>query len=94
VNFTADWCLTCKVNERTTLRDAGVVARFAALNAAPLKADWTNSDPAVTAALAVHGRSSVPLYVFYPADPKAEPEVLPTLLTPRTLLDVLDKNEK
>jgi thiol:disulfide interchange protein len=94
VDFTADWCLTCKVNEGTALRDPAVLARFKELNVAPLKADWTNNDPAVTRALAAQGRSSVPLYVFHPADPSAAPRVLPTLLTRGILLEALQNADK
>jgi thiol:disulfide interchange protein len=44
--------------------------------------------PAITAALARHGRNGVPLYlVFRPGVP--EPAVLPELLTVATVVDAL-----
>ncbi|MGB9146710.1 MAG: disulfide bond formation protein DsbD, partial [Acidobacteriaceae bacterium] len=54
-----------------------------------LRADWTNQDPDITRALAALGRSGVPTYAIYPADPSAPPQVLPTVLTPGIVLDAL-----
>jgi len=80
VDFTADWCVTCKVNEKTSLASKGVADAFAAANAAYLVADWTNRDATIAAALAEHGRAGVPLYLMYPAGGGA-PKILPQLLT-------------
>lgn len=79
VNFSADWCITCLVNDRLTLSQPEVMATFADNNVAYLKADWTNRNPAITEALAEFDRAGVPLYVFYP--PAAEPVVLPQVLS-------------
>lgn len=65
IDFTAAWCVTCQYNKRTTLADAGLLAEFAARKVALLRADWTLSDPAITAALTQLGRSGVPVYVLY-----------------------------
>ena len=65
VDFTAAWCVTCQYNKKTTLTDAGILAAMDAKNVALLRADWTRRDPEVTKALAVLGRSGVPVYVFY-----------------------------
>lgn len=88
VNFTAAWCITCKVNERVALSTPGVRAALAAPDIAYLKADWTRRDPAISAALQAHGRSGVPLYLLYPAAP-GEPRVLPQLLTEGLVLQAL-----
>ncbi|MCC7144850.1 MAG: thioredoxin family protein [Phycisphaeraceae bacterium] len=80
VDFTADWCLTCKFNERTVLASSAVRELFARHQVALLKADWTRRDEVVTKALEVLGRSSVPLYVVY-GPGAADPVVLPTLLS-------------
>lgn len=88
LDFTADWCLTCQVNERAALRDAAVLERFGRYGVAALKADWTRRDPEITRALAAHGRSGVPLYVLYA--PGREPRLLPALLTPGIVLEALD----
>jgi thiol:disulfide interchange protein/DsbC/DsbD-like thiol-disulfide interchange protein len=89
VDFTAAWCISCQVNERIALQTTTVRRAFAERDVALLKADWTRRDPEITRALASFGRVGVPLYVLYPADPTAQPRVLPELLTPRIMLDAL-----
>ena len=91
VDFTADWCITCKFNERTAIDTSAVRAVLAEKNIVPVKADWTNSNPEITAALKRFGRVGVPLYVLYPAKDPANPIVLPELLTESILLDALKK---
>ncbi len=85
VYFTADWCLTCKVNEagaidRTNVRDA-----FRNAGVRVLAADWTNGDPAITRFLEGRQRAGVPLYLWYRPG-SAEPEELPQVLTPGMLV--------
>ncbi len=82
VNFTASWCLTCLVNERNAFADAAVQKIFHDRKVTLMKGDWTNRDPAITAALAAFGRAGVPLYVVYNARAgAAEPVILPQILT-------------
>lgn len=88
VYFTADWCLTCKVNEKTAIERPEVVAAFRKTNVATLVGDWTRGDPTIGRFLAAHGRSGVPLYLFYPAG-DAEPKELPQILTTSILLSLL-----
>jgi thiol:disulfide interchange protein DsbD len=89
VNMTADWCVTCKANEKTVLSTEAFRAALGAAGAVYMKGDWTDVDPEITAFLEAHGAVGVPLYVVYPAD--GEPVVLPTVLTTalveRTLAD-------
>lgn len=66
VNMTADWCITCKVNERVALSSDAVADAFARHDVAYLKGDWTNRDAAITSVLETFGRQGVPLYVLYP----------------------------
>lgn len=80
VDFTADWCLTCKLNERGALRSAQVRDSFRRHDVALLVGDWTRADPAITAVLDRYGRSGVPLYLA--SRDGAEPIVLPQVLTP------------
>jgi len=89
VDFTAAWCISCQVNERLVLSSDQVMDAFQAVNVALVKADWTRRDPAITRALASFGRSGVPLYVLYPPDSAAEPELLPAVLTTGIVLDAL-----
>lgn len=89
VDFTAAWCLSCQVNERIALHTDGVERAFAEAGALLLQADWTSRDSVITKALAEFGRSGVPLYVVYPADPSAPPVVLPAVLTPGIVMSAI-----
>ena len=89
VNMTAAWCITCLVNEHTSLADTAVKAAFARKNVAYLKGDWTNRDPEISRVLEKHGRSGVPLYLLY--DRGSEPVILPQILTPATVLEQIDR---
>ena len=88
VNFTADWCVTCKINERTSLTSQGVRTAMEQANAIYLVGDWTRRDDAITAELQRHGRSGVPLYLLY-SPGTAEPRILPQLLTQGVVIDAL-----
>jgi thiol:disulfide interchange protein DsbD len=88
IDFTADWCLTCKVNEKAALNRPEVARAFADKGIVALKADWTNSDEAVTKALEAYGRNSIPLYVYYPAD-GVDFKILPQVLTPTGVIEAL-----
>ena len=90
VNMTAAWCVTCLVNERLALSPEAVRRAFAEHKVAYLKGDWTRGDPAITAFLKDHARDGVPLYVLYPSG-RAEPAVLPQILTAADMLDRLGK---
>ncbi|MGF1550411.1 MAG: protein-disulfide reductase DsbD family protein [Sphingomonadaceae bacterium] len=91
VYFTADWCVTCKVNERTALADEEVAAAFAAAGIAVLAGDWTRRDPEISRFIERHGRSGVPLYLFYP--PGKQPRILPQILTPGRLVGLTLKGD-
>jgi thiol:disulfide interchange protein len=80
VDFTAAWCVTCQVNKRTALADAAVVRDFADKGVLLLRADWTRRDEAITRELARHGRSGVPVYLYY-SKAAAAPQLLSELLT-------------
>ncbi|MET0360538.1 MAG: protein-disulfide reductase DsbD domain-containing protein [Sphingobium sp.] len=82
--FTADWCLTCKVNEAGAIANADVRRTFADAGVGVMVGDWTRGDPAITRFLEGQGRSGVPFYLYY-APGAAKPQVLPQLLTPATL---------
>lgn len=89
IDFTAAWCLSCQVNEKVALDVSKVERRFKELGVIALKADWTNRDAEVTAALAEYGRNSVPLYVLYGKD-RGNPVFLPSILTPGMVLTALE----
>lgn len=81
--FTADWCVTCKVNERAAIERESVQRAFAAAGVATMRGDWTRADPAITRFLNEQGAAGVPLYLWY--DPASAPRQLPQVLTPDLL---------
>ena len=92
VDFTADWCVTCKVNERLVLSTSKVEKLFEETNTAFLVADWTNKNDAIAAELESYDRAGVPLYLVFKPDnasgqDSVRAEVLPQILT----FDVLEE---
>ncbi|MDP5279033.1 protein-disulfide reductase DsbD family protein [Sphingomonas sp. DG1-23] len=85
--FTADWCLICKVNEKTVIETAAVADAFGKNKVAILVGDWTNGDPALGRFIERHNRAGVPLYLWYKPN-SAAPEVLPQVLTKAMLRDL------
>ncbi|HHL43230.1 MAG TPA: thiol:disulfide interchange protein [Hellea balneolensis] len=86
VDFTADWCVTCKVNEKLFLNRKSTRDLFKANNVKVLIADWTRKDEMIAAELARHGRSGVPLYLVYPpGKAQVKPAILPQTLSKATL---------
>lgn len=91
LDFTADWCITCKANEKAVLDRDTVRAAFAELGVVAVKADWTTQDPRISKLLAAHGRSGVPFYLVYPAHDHSNPIALSELLTVQSVLEALEK---
>lgn len=88
VDFTAEWCLNCKVNERVTLSKHEVQAAFKKRGVVMLKADWTHKDAVITEELNRFKRIGVPFYLLYKPD-SDQPHVFPELLTPALVLEAL-----
>ncbi|HMD21728.1 MAG TPA: thioredoxin family protein [Alloacidobacterium sp.] len=91
VDFTADWCLSCQVNERVILSRSDVQQKLRDGGFALVRADWTNADETITQALNSLGRSGVPTYAIYPGSAQDPPQVLPEVLTPGIVLDAIDR---
>ncbi len=89
VDFTADWCITCKVNESTALKNEKVQQVFKDKNVEFLVADWTKKDDIIARALSSHGRAGVPMYLVYHSSEK-EPVILPQLLTPQIVINAVE----
>lgn len=85
VYFTADWCLSCKANEKVAIDRAETLHAFEAANVAVFVADWTDGDVEITRFLDARARAGVPLYLWY-APGAEEPEELPQILTPDMLV--------
>jgi thiol:disulfide interchange protein DsbD len=87
VNMTADWCVTCKANERNVFSSDAFRDTLKRLDAVYMKGDWTNEDERISAFLAEHKAVGVPLYVVY--GPGAPPTVLPPVLSQAVVEDAL-----
>jgi DsbC/DsbD-like thiol-disulfide interchange protein/cytochrome c biogenesis protein CcdA len=85
VYFTADWCLTCKVNEAAAIDRKEVRDAFSAAGVKVFAGDWTGGDPEITRFLESRGRAGVPLYLWYKPG-SSQPEELPQVLTPAMLI--------
>lgn len=96
VNMTAAWCITCKVNERTTIKNQHVQDFMSENNVEYIVGDWTRFDENITDYLAQFKRSGVPIYVFYPSPDdqniRPDPIVLPQILTPDLVIETMQTN--
>ena len=88
VDFTAAWCVTCKVNEKVVLNKAKTQKLFKDTNTAFLIADWTNKDDVIAAELAKYGRAGVPLYLVY-SNNSVSPAILPQVLSYDVIKDAI-----
>jgi suppressor for copper-sensitivity B len=89
VDVTADWCFTCKFNEKLVLDTPEVAAAFRRHDVVAMKADWTNRDDSIAEYLSSFGRYGIPFYALY--RPGAEPHVFSELLTKGAVLTALDE---
>ncbi len=89
LDVTADWCLTCKVNERVAFGSERVRAALDSRNVQLIRADWTTRSPEITRLINGFGRSGVPVVVLFPPGERSQAVVLPTLLTPGIVLRAL-----
>jgi thiol:disulfide interchange protein DsbD len=94
VDFTADWCLTCQVNKKTSIETAVVREKIKAGKIVALHGDYTHFPDDITSELNRFKRAGVPLVLVYPKDAAAPPIVLPEVLTPNIVLDALDQATK
>ncbi|EMB4324432.1 thioredoxin family protein [Pluralibacter gergoviae] len=90
VNFTASWCITCQVNDKTSLSTAAVKSALARTGTLYMVADSTKFNADIDDAMSQFGQGGLPLYVVYPAD-GGKPQVLPQVLTPAIVVNALDQ---
>lgn len=90
VNFTASWCITCQVNDRTSLSTQAVKEAMARTGVVYMVADSTKFNADIDDAMNTFGQGGLPLYVVYPADGSA-PKVLPQVLTPSIVVNALNQ---
>lgn len=84
--FTADWCLSCKVNERVAIEREATKDAFDQAGVIAMRGDWTRRDPEISQYLSRRGAAGVPLYVWY--EPRGAAETLPQVLSPQMLLEL------
>jgi thiol:disulfide interchange protein/DsbC/DsbD-like thiol-disulfide interchange protein len=90
VYFTADWCITCKANERAALSQLQVAEAFKKAGVQVIKADWTKPNAAIAKTLERYGRTGIPLYLWFPAGSTLDnPVILPQVLTPGLLVETV-----
>lgn len=89
VDVTADWCITCKVNQKRVLDVGDVAARLGDGQIIAMRADWTRPSDVIAAYLASFGRFGIPFNVVYgPGTPGGV--TLPELLSNTAVLTALD----
>ena len=88
--FTADWCVTCKVNERVATKTATAVEAFKENGVTVMVGDWTNQNPDITDILVRYERVGVPMYLYFPPSAtKDDGQLLPQILAPGTIAGVV-----
>ncbi|WP_448554737.1 protein-disulfide reductase DsbD family protein [Thalassotalea montiporae] len=92
VNMTADWCITCKVNEQVAFTDSDLRQTLAQETVHYLVGDWTNKNSEILAYLTRYQRSGVPLYVVYAGGGKGQ--VLPQILTPNIVITAIQQAQQ
>lgn len=90
INFTAVWCISCQVNDRTTFQNDAVRSYVKEQGIVMMKADWTNRDPEISEILGRYQRAGVPLYLYYPPFSK-QARILPEILSPDIFLNHVSK---
>ena len=91
IDFTADWCWSCKINERAVLQTTKVEKRMRELNVTAMKADWTHRNPEITRLLGKFRRVGVPYYAVFPAGKLTEPIGLSEVITPATVIEAIER---
>jgi len=91
VDYTADWCLTCKANLKFSVNQSEVAKVISAGQVVPLLADWTDPSEDIENSLQSLGSKSIPLLVIYPGDNPTQPIVLRDLIFKQQVLDALEK---
>ena len=90
VYFTADWCISCKANERVALSTDTVAEAMNSRGIKVIEGDWTTEDPIITEWLEMYDRAGVPLYLYFPKGSSLETvTILPQILTPGIVVDAI-----
>jgi len=93
IDMTADWCITCKVNEKAVLHTDAFRALLERTDTVYMVGDWTDQDAEISAFLDEFHAPGVPLYVVYPAGGGPGTK-LPQLLSQSMMEQALDPAAK
>ncbi|WP_047626209.1 protein-disulfide reductase DsbD family protein [Enterobacter sp. ZOR0014] len=89
VDISADWCVTCKVNEHRVLNQPDIIAALSQPDVVALRSDWSQPSVFIADFLAKRNRYAIPFNAVYgPGLP--EGEILSPLLDKRTLVTTLN----
>jgi thiol:disulfide interchange protein DsbD len=88
LDFTADWCLTCKANERLVIDTRKIRELFADRQVVTMIADYTDQDPEMTAFINSWERAGVPMYLVYPGE--RDGILLPETITKSMVIDAVE----
>jgi thiol:disulfide interchange protein len=95
VDFSADWCPTCKLNLATAIETDRVKATLDKNRVVPVLADWTDGSDEIREFLEMLGSRSIPLLAIYPGskpgEPLRDPIVLRDLLTEGQVISALEQ---
>jgi len=93
VDFSADWCMTCKYNLATAIETSKVKSEIERNRVVPLLADWTDGSPEIKLMLESLQSKSIPVLAVFPAarpgDRPPEPIVLRDLITENQVLSAI-----
>lgn len=91
VDFTAEWCLTCKMNLKFVIETDEIREALEANKIVPLLADYTEGSPEIKEALNSLQSNSIPLLAIFPADRPDQPIVLRDVITQDQLLEAIEQ---
>jgi len=87
LEFTADWCTTCKINHKNVLDKIEILDYMKEHNIHYVQGDFTLPDETIASWLQKYKRAGVPTYIYF--EPGQEPYILPELLTKEIIFSTL-----
>jgi suppressor for copper-sensitivity B len=91
VDFSADWCATCKLNLKLAVDTDAVAKALEKNGVVPMLADWTDGSEEIKQMLESLGSNSIPVLAIFPADRPGEAFVLRDAVTKSQVLHAIDR---
>ncbi len=90
LDFTADWCITCQLNKKTTLENKKLQSFFEKENVLLMRGDWTERDEKILNFIKSYDRLGIPVNIIYgPNNQKGI--ILPEILTKQIVINNINK---